>query len=218
MVTGARAEPRRIVGVVRSMRDSGPLYPPHPQLFLPSRTPRQLTFVVKISGPAWERLAAVRDALASVDPKVPVYNVKTMDERLDETLARPRFYAIAVLFFGGLALFLSVIGVYGVVSYACGERLRELGIRLALGTTPGRLRGSLVGRVVLLVAAGAAAGGAIAAAGGRQLHNLIPGSDTTMATMIAVAVAGTLVVAVLATWAATRRVASLDIMNALRPD
>ncbi len=216
MVTGARAEPRRIVGVVRSMRDSGPLYPPHPQLFLPSRTPRQLTFVVKVAGPARERLAVVRDALASVDARVPVFDVKTMDERLDETLARPRFYAIAVLFFGGLALFLSVIGVYGVVSYACGERLRELGIRLALGTTPGRLRGFLVGRVVLLVAAGAAAGAAIAAAGGRQLHNLIPGSDATMAAMIAVAVAGTLAVAVLATWAATRRVASLDIMNVLR--
>jgi predicted permease len=218
MVTGERVEPRRIVGVVRSMRDSGPMYPPHPQLFLPSRTPRQLTFVVKLAGPAKERLAVVRDALASVDPKVPVFNVKTMAERLDESLARPRFYAIAVLFFGGLALLLSVIGVYGVVSSACGERLRELGIRIALGTTPGRLRGFLVWRIVLLVAAGAAAGSVIASAGGRQLRELIPGSDATMLPMIAIVVAGTLVVAVIATWAATRRVATLDIMNALRPE
>jgi putative ABC transport system permease protein len=218
MVTGGRGQPRRIIGVAASMRDSGPLYPSHPQLFLPSRAPRQLTVVVRLAGPARDHLAVVRDALASVDPKVPIFDVKTMAERLDATLARPRFYATAVLFFGGLALFLSVIGVYGVVSYACGERVRELGIRLALGTTPSRLRGRLVGRIVLLVAAGAVAGGAAAGAGARQLHALIPGSNQTIAAMLAIAIAGTLVVAVVATWAATRRVARLDIMNALRPE
>ncbi len=217
-VTAARGEPRRIVGVVRSMRAGGPLYPSHPQLFLPSRASSQLTFVVKVAGPAKDRLAMVRDALASVDPKVPVFDVKTMEERLDETLARPRFYAIAVSFFGGLALFLSVIGVYGVVSSACGERLRELGIRLALGTTPTRVRVLLVRRIVLLVAAGAALGSVLASVGARPLHNLIPGSDATIATMIAIAIGGTLGVAVVATWAATRRVARLDIMNALRPE
>jgi ABC-type antimicrobial peptide transport system permease subunit len=217
-VTAARGEPRRIVGVVRSMRAGGPLYPSHPQLFLPSRTSSQLTFVVKVAGPAKDRLAIVRDALTSVDPKVPVFDVKTMEERLDETLARPRFYAIAVSFFGGLALFLSVIGVYGVVSSACGERLRELGIRLALGTTPARVRVLMVRRIVLLVAAGAAMGSVLASAGSRPLHSLIPGSDATIATMIAIAIVGTLGVAVVATWAATRSVARLDIMKALRPE
>ena len=217
-VTAARGEPRRIVGVVRSMRAGGPLYPSHPQLFLPSRASSQLTFVVKVAGPATDRLAIVRDALASVDRKVPVFDVKTMEERLDETLARPRFYAIAVSFFGGLALFLSVIGVYGVVSSACGERLRELGIRLALGTTPTRVRVLLARRIVLLVAAGAAMGSLLASAAARPLHDLIPGSDATLATMIAIAIGGTLGIAVVATWAATRRVARLDIMSALRPE
>jgi ABC-type antimicrobial peptide transport system permease subunit len=147
-----------------------------------------------------------------------VFDVKTMDERLALTLARPKFYATAVVFFGGLALLLSVIGVYGVVSYACGERIRELGIRLALGTTPSRLRGHLVWRIVLLVSAGAIAGAVFVSTGAAYLRNLIPGSETALLTTIAAAIAGTLAVAIVATWAATHRVASLDIMSALRPE
>ena len=218
MVTGTKFEPRRIIGVVRGMRDSGPLYPPSPQMFLPARSSRSLTFVVKVSGAAKDQIAAVRDALASVNPRVPVFDVKTMDERLALTLARPKFYATAVVFFGGLALLLSVIGVYGVVSYACGERIRELGIRLALGTTPARLRGRLVWRIVLLVSAGAIPGAVFVSIAATYLRNLIPGSEAALLTTIATAIAGTLAVAVVATWAATHRVASLDIMSALRPE
>jgi ABC-type antimicrobial peptide transport system permease subunit len=218
MITATKTEPRRIIGVVRGMRDGGPLYPPRPQMFLPARSSRSLTFVVKVSGAAKDRIAAVRDALASVDARVPVFDVKTMDERLALTLARPKFYAIAVVFFGGLALLLSVIGVYGVVSYVCGERIRELGIRLALGTTPARLRGRLVWRIVLLVSAGAIAGSVFVSTGATYLRNLIPGSEAALLTTITTAVAGTLAVAVVATWAATHRVASLDIMASLRPE
>jgi len=217
-ITGSKFEPRRIIGVVRGMRDSGPLYPPSPQMFMPARSSRALTFVVRVSGPARDRIAALRDALAAVDGSVPVFDVKTMDERLALTLARPKFYATAVVFFGGLALLLSVIGVYGVVSYACGERIRELGIRLALGTTPARLRGRLVWRIVLLVSAGALAGSAFVSSGAPYLQNLIPGAEAALLTTIAVTIAGTVAVAIVATWAATHRVASLDIMNALRPE
>ena len=134
------------------------------------------------------------------------------------TLARPKFYATAVVFFGGLALLLSIIGVYGVVSYACGERIRELAIRLALGTTPTRLRSFLVWRIVVVAAVGAAAGAVLVTLGGSHLRNLIPGSESAMLTTIGLAIAGTLAVAIAATWAATRRVARLEIMDALRPE
>jgi ABC-type antimicrobial peptide transport system permease subunit len=105
-----------------------------------------------------------------------------------------------------------------VVSYACGERLRELGIRLALGTTPARLRGRLLSRMAMLVSVGAIAGGAAASAGGRYLRNLIPGAESAMAITAVTAIVGTLVVASLATWMATRRVAHIDIMQTLRPE
>jgi len=218
MITGGTWEPRRIVGVVRGMRDGGPLYAPTPQIFWPSRSARAMTFVVKVNGDAAAQLARIRDALASVDARVPVFNARTMQQRLRERLSRPRFYATAVIFFGGLALLLSIIGVYGVVSYACGERLRELGIRLALGTTPTRLRGRLMSRMAMLVGVGAIAGGAAASAGGHYLRNLIPGAESAMAMTAVAAIGGTLLVASLATWMATRRVAHLDVMQTLRSE
>jgi putative ABC transport system permease protein len=217
-ITASRFGPWEIVGVVRGMRIHGPLYPPSPQIFQPSRSPRSLTFVVRMSGPAKERIAALRDALASTDAKVPVFNVKTMDERLDETLARPKFYTTAVVFFGGLALLLSIVGVYGVVSFACAQRIRELGVRLALGTTSGRLRARLVWTIALLVATGAAAGSVVVWIGGAHLSELIPGAEAAIVATAAMAIAGTFAVGLIATWVATRRVASLDIMDALRPE
>jgi putative ABC transport system permease protein len=218
LLTTSRGEPRRIIGVVGGMRDSGPLHAPHPQVYFPARTPRALTFVIRVAGGAEPGIAVLRDTLASVDPRVPVYSVKTMAQRLDDTLARPQFYATAVVFFGGVALLLSMVGVYGIVASACRERTRELGIRLALGSTPRYLRGTLVGRTVMLAAAAAAAGGSVAGVSGRVLSALIPGADTYLAPTMAFAVVATVGVAAAATWSATRRVAAIDITRALRPE
>jgi len=117
---------------------------PDPQVYRPSLAPLAMTIVAHVRGEAGDRVAAVRDAVQSVDPKVPVFNVKTMEERLDMELARPRLYTLAVLFFGGLGLLLAVMGVYGVVSYSILQRTREMGIRLALGTTPTILRATML--------------------------------------------------------------------------
>ena len=72
--------------------------------------------MAKVTGDARDRIAVIRDAVQSVDPRVAVFNVKTMEERLEAALARPKFYAVAIVFFGGLGLLIAVIGVYGVVS------------------------------------------------------------------------------------------------------
>ena len=97
----------RIVGVVSGMRFGGPAYAPAPQVFRLTRAPRALTFVVRVEGPARDRIAIVRDAVQSVDPHVPVFDVRTMDERLAVTLSRERFYVVAAAFVGTLALVLA---------------------------------------------------------------------------------------------------------------
>src|SRR6185295_19650469 len=112
--------------VVQGLRDNGPTYAPEPQAFVLSRSPQSLMFVASVAGDVHDLIAPIRDAVASVDARVPVFNVRTMEERLEETLARPKFYATAVVFFGGLATLLAALGVYGVVSHAVLERLREM--------------------------------------------------------------------------------------------
>jgi putative ABC transport system permease protein len=171
-----------------------------------------------VRGAAADRLAAVRDAAQSVDPKIPVFNVKTMEERMDMALAQPRFYTLTVVFFGGLGLVLAVIGVYGVVSYSVLQRTREMAIRLALGTTPARLRRGLLQHTLLVVGAGATAGVAGAIALGRFLQALVQGAAGATVSGSTVAVAATALVSAAAVWTATRHVERLDISDVLRDE
>jgi ABC-type antimicrobial peptide transport system permease subunit len=122
------------------------------------------------------------------------------------------------VFFGGLALLLAIIGVYGVVAHSVGERTREMGIRLALGTTPGSLRGAVLRQTLIVVFCGAVPGVAIALWMTRYFQDLIRSADAQMIATSLVAMITTIAVAAVSIWLATRRVARLDIMQVLRPD
>ena len=120
----------------------------------------------------------VRDAIRSVDPQVPVFDSKTMDRRLDDTLARPHFYGTAIFSFAAFALILAIIGIYGIVAYTVGERIHEMGIRMALGTTSVQLRVVVLWRGLITVAAGAVPGVAGAILVGRFLEILVEGAKS----------------------------------------
>ncbi|MGA8345465.1 MAG: FtsX-like permease family protein [Candidatus Sulfotelmatobacter sp.] len=131
---------------------------------------------MRVDGRAEDHLAAIRDTIQSVDPQVPVFGVKTMEQRLDEVFANPKFYRTAIWTFAGFALLLAVIGIYGIVSYAVVQRTQEMGVRMALGTTPVRLRGMLLRQGLLMVVAGAIPGIAGAQLIGRFLESLMDGA------------------------------------------
>jgi putative ABC transport system permease protein len=215
--------PWTIIGVVQGMEyETDPTLANGPQVFIPQPGPGGLslfsTYVVRVNGPAEQYLAEVRDAIQSVDPQVPVFDAKTMQQRLDEFYATPRFYRTAVWFFAGLALLLSAIGIYAVVSYAVIQRTQEMGVRLALGTTPTRLRGLLLRQGLLTVIAGAIPGLVVAQLSGRYLESLIDGAKPIG---FAISVGMILLLGLLASisiWCASRRIARFDITAILRSE
>ena len=218
-LTMGRSPSRKIVGVVSGMDYETDATGGHPnQVFIPSETPGSFfsTFVARVDGRTEDRLAAIRDAIRSVDPQVPVFGVKTMERRLADIFTRPKFYRTAVWMFAGFALLLAVIGMYGIVSYAVVQRTQEMGVRMALGTTPVRLRGMLLRQGLVIVAAGAIPGVAGARLAGRFLESLMDGAKTIDLATAAGLVMFLALIASTSIWAATRRIAGLDIMTVLR--
>jgi putative ABC transport system permease protein len=139
-----------------------------------------------------------------------------MEQRMEEALGRPKFYRTALLFFAGFALLLAVIGLYGVVSYAVAQRTREMGVRLALGTTPRKLRTMLLWQGLFSVTVGAAIGIAGATLTGRFLESLVNGAKPFDLATFTFSALLLLLTATTSIWTATRRIAGLDIMDILR--
>jgi hypothetical protein len=213
---------RVVVGVVKGMDYMRPDMGDANQslVFVPSSTPGGFfsSFVARVDGRAEEHLAMIRDAIQSVDPRVPVFGAKTMEQRLDDALARPQFYRTAVLCCAAFALVLAVIGIYSVVSYSVARRRHEMGVRLALGSTSAMLRVNLLRQGLCTIGAGAVAGVVGAMVTGRFLESLVDGAkpadpQTYAATVIFIAV-----ISAAGIWTATRPVARLDVMEILKAD
>jgi predicted permease len=217
-----RGAPRlaTIVGVVRAERFSGPQHTGGAQLFMPidQSPPGFVSFVAKVRGNSSGYLAVCRDAVQRLDRGVPVYDVKTLDQRLAETLAKPRFYTTAILFLSGFALLLALVGTYGVATYSVAERTHELGVRSALGALPAQLRGMVFRQSMLPVAAGLVAGLAGAAGLGRFLEHLIAGAESTGPWICAAAAALLAISTGFAIWTATGRIVRMDPTAALKSE
>ncbi len=207
----------KIIGVVRGM-EYGSDSANGNQVFIPSAAPGSFfsTFVVRVDGRAEDHLAAIRDTIQSVDPEVPLFGAKTMEQRLDEAFVVPKFYRTAVWFFAGFALLLAVIGVYGIVSHTITQRKQELGVRMALGTTPEHLRAILLKRELLVVLASAVLGIAGAQLTGHLLRAIVDGARpaglvTSVSVLFFLAA-----IASASVWSATRPIVKMDIVAILR--
>lgn len=218
-VTSGDDPPLKIIGVVKGMdymtdgANAG-------QIFVPAHAPGGFfsTFVARVNGRAEDCLAMIRDTVRSVDPQVPVFGVKTMEQRMSEALARPQFYRTAVFCFAAFALLLAIIGIYGIVSYAVSRRTREMGVRLALGTTPARLRLFLLRQGLIPIAAGAVPGIAGAVLTGRLLDSLVNGAKPVSVTAYSASLLFIASIAIISIWIATRPIARLDITPILRSE
>jgi len=156
--------PLEIVGVVHDTKEYG-LFQITPQMiFVPmAQDPEQtVSLLVKTTAEAGSVLPIIRARLAKVDPDEPVYNARSLDEIFAETHAFLRFNTLLLTVFAGMALVLSVIGIYGVIAYAVSQRRREFGIRLALGSSRQRILMLVLRNAAWMSAAGIGAGLALA--------------------------------------------------------
>jgi predicted permease len=149
-----------VVGVVGDVRQQGPEQPARAQLYAPyvRGWTTGAYLAVRATGEAATLVPRIREEVIAVDPAQPPSDVRTMTERVDRTFAQRRFYTTLVALFAGMALFLAAAGVYATVSYFVARRVREMGIRVALGAASSGIVGLVVRRGLRLAAQGVALG------------------------------------------------------------
>ncbi len=159
---------------------------------------------------------AVQQAIHSVDRNLPISRVTTLDEQVSRTITNQRLVAQLSAFFGLLAVFLSCIGIYGLMSYMVSRRTNEIGIRIAIGASRANVRWLVMREIVLLVAIGIAVGVPVTLAGSRIVANLLFGLHGTDAASLLGSVVALMLVSIMAGYLPARRAAQVDPMVALR--
>jgi putative ABC transport system permease protein len=222
------AEWREIVGVVGNVRHLGLTTDPMPEIYVPIQqlapdfwsifAPIPISFVVR-SGIEFSALAPeIRRAVREVDPEQPISGLREATELLSDAVARQRFSMLLLVLFGGLALTLAAIGVYGVMAYAVTQRTRELGIRLALGARTGSVRALVLrqGLGIALLGVVLGLGGALAL--GRLLTSLLYDVSPADPRVLGAAALTLSVVSALASLVPAIRATRVDPIDALRSE
>jgi putative ABC transport system permease protein len=212
-----------ITGVVGNIRGGDLGSEPEPWIYrcnCQEREPLLMpsSLLIRTAGDPHAAIRAVEEQVRAVDRDLPAFDIKTMDERLADSLAPQRFHLVLIGAFALIALLLSAVGVYGVLSYLVTRRTREIGIRIAMGARPGEVRRLVVGESVVLAALAVVAGLAGAWALTRYLESMLYGvtalDSTTFSLMPVVLLALAIASSVLPAWRASR----IDPMAALREE
>ncbi len=182
-VAFATREPqwRTIVGVVRHAKHYGLNIDGREQIYFPhAQRPRRTMYLsIRTAGEPQNMLNSVREQVRSLDPNLPLFNVATMEERLAESVAQPRFNVLLLGIFAAVALVLAAVGIYGVMSYSVSQRTHEIGIPMALGAQPADVLKLVVRQGMVLTLIGVAAGLAASFALTRFLSSLLYGVSAT---------------------------------------
>ena len=214
--------PRQIIGVVGNVRFRGPAEEASPAVYPTLLQVPMSSLSLVVRAPAGREAAslapALHAALREVDPDVALFNVRTAEALLSDSVGSPRFRAILLSLFGGVALLLSAVGLYGLLSYSVARRTREIGIRAALGAQRAELARMIVAEGMGRFLVGLAAGTAASLAASRVLATLLfevrPGD-----LRVSIAVAAALATASFAACALpARRATNVDPATALRTE
>ncbi|HEY2461434.1 MAG TPA: ABC transporter permease [Candidatus Acidoferrum sp.] len=207
-----------IVGIIKDIKNEGLDIDGVPHIFVsvyqdPSK---QVSVALRTSLPANLLEPQIRHEIQSIDPGLPVFNVVSMNDILDRSLASRRFSADLVGAFAGLAVLLASIGIYGLLAYMVGQRSREIGLRLALGAQRADVLRLVMGRGVVLAGLGIAAGMIFSASTASTMASLLYGVRPHDPAVFLVAPLLLLIVALLASYIPAWRATKVDPIAALR--
>jgi putative ABC transport system permease protein len=209
-----------IVGVVGDIRMAAldgeirpAVYLPHTQLAI-----GLMTFVVRTETEPLSLVNSVATSVRAIDPELPLADVRTMEEVVDATLARPRTVSVLLAVFALMALVLAGVGVYGVMAYAVSQRTQEIGVRMALGATSESVFRLVLGQALRLVMLGVVVGLIAAAALTRVLETLLYETEPLDPSTFAVTALLLTIVATLASYVPARRGMRVAPMEALRAE
>jgi predicted permease len=209
-----------IVGLVKDTRYAAIREEQKPQAFFPylQSTIEYLTAYVRTAGEPYVVMNAIRREMSTLDPQVAIYDVSTLDERVERSVVNERMIATLSAALGAMATLLSIVGLYAVMAHAVTRRTREIGIRMALGASARSIASRLLREAGLLIGVGLGVGLTVAWGLGRyvesQLYGVLPADRET----VALAAIALTMVAGIASLLPARRAARLTPMSALRED
>jgi putative ABC transport system permease protein len=211
-----------IVGVVEDTKNAGMDKPAGPELYFEApQIAKQflggnVNFVVRTANDSTALESSIRNAVRELDSSLPVYNLWSMNEVVSKSMVQPRFLALLLATFSGIALFLAAIGIYGVMAYSVAQRTQEIGVRMALGARPLHVLRLIFGQSLGMLLIGTVIGLAGAFALTRLMRTLLF-EITATDPLTYVSVIGLItVVALLACYIPARRAAKVDPLIALR--
>jgi predicted permease len=210
----------RVVGVAQNSKYNGVVEEPLPFIYQPlaqNYTPAA-TLHVRSAGDAASLAAAVRREVQQLDPTLSLFNVRTLEEQVGQSLQPQEMNVVLLTVFGVLALLLASIGLYGVASYSVSQRTREIGVRMALGARPSSVLAMVLGHGMMLVAVGLAVGLVVAYVVAGFARALFAGVSPHDPATFLLTAAGLGVIALLATYIPARRATRIDPLIALRTD
>jgi predicted permease len=209
-----------VVGVAKDSKYNGVVEDPQNFIYQPlnqNYTP-QATLHVRAAADAASLANAVRGAARELDPSLSVFNLRTLEEQVSNSLQPLKMNVLMLAVFGSLALLLASIGLYGVASYSVSQRTREIGVRMALGAQPSSVLGLVLGHGMILVAAGLAIGLAVAYSAAGLMSALVVGVSPRDPLTFGATAAALGTIALLASYIPARRATRIDPLIALRTD